>query len=356
MRTLHPPARVHHAGPRALAAVLALGLLGCSGPQQTAGDSRAERRARRASARVRGPGDGAGGSGTAAAPTGTAPAASGKAPAAIASRHPIMLNPPSTPGERSRERSEVRFSNEQFVRVDGNEIAHKKSDVIVRFEGDARVVEVDADGVPVVTEYTVVTAVADVEGATRDIAQKGDVVVVRRKGPEPRIEGPAGPYKGPDGAAMELLFTTSDPGVSEDRVFGTSRMCEVGDSWPIDASAAAQDLSAGGKIRVDSSNVSGQTTLVAARSCGQGQTCLTVRSEMDVGSFELTGMPPGATLRDSGSRVRIEQTHPVKVRSHRAEGKLDMLIHTVIGMTRDDKDVELETRIHTVQTAISEPR
>lgn len=332
---------------------------GCGSAQQQQPDeaaARAERRARRASQRVRGP---VGTSPTAPAPgkaAGNGTAAAGAAVDPATQRHPILLDPPATVGERAFERSEVQFQQQQIVRVDGQTVADKTSDVGARIEGISRVVEVNADGVPIVTEFVVDSAAVEVEGQSENVAARGDIITIRRKGPEPRIEGPNGAYSGKAALAMELIFTTSDPGVSNDRVFGTSQQRGVGDSWAIDGAAAAQDLSAGGKLRVDGSQVSGQTTLVAAKRCANGQTCLTVRSEMDIASFELANLPPGASIRDSSGLVRVEQTHPVKVRSAPAYGHLDMRIQTIVGFQRDDKDVELETRIRTIQKGYSEPR
>ena len=393
-----PPARLCRRDRRALRrvaiALVASAALGCGGGgrQLSPEDERAEWRAWRASQRVTGP-DGAdspgfphrrggsdadgggdhdgesdaqpergGGSRAAAGGNGAAPVQAGLgATGADANeptdkRYPIVLAPAATVGERSWDRTEARVVTETVLRMNGNEIGRKQEDRAVRIVGLTTVREIDADGVAVVIEIEVETATVDEGGKSRELTGRGSVVTVRRKGPKPRIEVNGGPPSPADLAAWEVALTTSDPGASNDAVLGTKEPRAIGDSWAIDANLCADDLSRDGKMTVAGGDVSGQTTLVAAKVCGKGQTCLQTRTDIAISRFDIVGLPPQASVREATSAVRLEMLQPLQPHSAPGMGVLDMRMHWVIGMTQQDRDVEIDTRMRTVQSGWSEPR
>ncbi len=377
---------------------LCLGLVaslavGCGGGarQRSPDEERAEWRARRASERVTGPDgrdapgfphrrdtsgdgghdDGDDGAGAAADVAGGGPSRKqGGAPMrdpALAGtganvREPadkayaVVLAPPAVVGERSWDRTEARVVTETVLRVNGNEIGRKQDDKAVRIVGLTTVREVDGEGVALVIDIEIETATLDEGGKQRALTGRGSVVTVRRNGPKPRVEVNGTAPSPADLAAWEIALTTSDPGASNDAVLGTKEPRRVGDSWPIDANLCADDLSRGGKMTVSGGDVSGQTTLVAAKVCGKGQTCLQTRTDIRIASFDIVGLPPQASVREASSLVRIEALQPVVSRSAPAMGVMDMRVHWVIGMTQEDRDVEIDTTMRTVQSGWSEPR
>ena len=289
---------------------------------------------------------------TPASPTPASP----NATAAAGGTYPVEMSPAAIVGERSYERSEVQFSQDAVVRVDGTQVGHKGTKRTVRIEGLSQVNEVSPTGVALVMTFTVASATLEDDGGISDLVASGDVLTVRRKGPAPRIESSSGSLSASVLSALELVFTTNDPGLSNDEVFGTKQRRAIGDTWPVNSAAAAREMSTAGKMSVEARNVSGSTTLVAVEPCGKQRQCMTLHAEMAIDGFELPGLPPNATMRDSRSLIRIQQTHPLVPRSAPAQALMDMKIRTIVAMTQGDKEVEIETTIRSVQRASSEPR
>jgi hypothetical protein len=394
--TLLPAAQRNRHGRRALrhvaVSLVASLAIGCGGgaSQLSAEDEHAEWHARRASERVTGPdgrdapgfphrrdtsGDGGhddsdrdggagqlAGGGPSRGPAGSplsrpdlgATGANANDPAD--KRYTVVLSPPAIVGERSWDRTEARVVTETVLRVNGNEIGRKQEDRAVRIVGMSTVREVNSEGVATVIEIEVDAATVDEGGKSRALTGRGSVVTVRRNGPKPRIDVNGSAPSPAELGLWEVALTTSDPGASNDAVLGTKEPRGVGESWPIDANLCADDLSRGGKMTVAGGDVSGQTTLVAAKVCGKGQTCLQTRTEIALSSFDIIGLPPQASLREATSAVRLEMLQPLVPRSAPGMGVMDMRMHWVIGMTQQDRDVEIDTTMRTVQSGWSEPR
>lgn len=376
-----------------LVTLLAAWIGSCGGAAPPVVDARAEWRARRASERVTGP-DGAPGEGFShrqtleiedddegparVATAGAGGGGSGSAgkddgltggrvkeldvpPAGAAAsdpdrRYPIVLSPPSTVGEKSHERTEATVVTETSLRLDGREVRRSQEDRTVRIAGVATVREVDSEGVVLVYEIEVESATVESGGVKRALASRGDVVEVRRKGPAPRISVNGQAPSPEDLQAFELPLTTSDPGASNDAVLGSRQPRSVGESWPVDSAKAAEDFSRQGKMQVSASAVSGQSTLAATRSCGKSQTCLLIRSELDIGPFDIVGLPPGASMRHSECAVRIEALQPLTPRAAESVGRMDMRLRTLVGMAQGTHDVEIETVMVNRQVGWSTPR
>ncbi len=388
------------AAPRTPLAAWALLLLSapslgsCGGATPPAADARAEWRARRASERVTGPdgapgegfahhqplqieddegparvadagaGAGVGGSGRTSKDGGGAlggkvqelDAAPSDAPSDPNRRYPIVLSPPSTVGEKSHERTEATVVTETILRLDGREVRRSQEDRTVRLAGIGTVREIDGEGVVLVYEIEVETATVESGGVKRNLASRGDVVEVRRKGTAPRILVNGQAPSPEDQRAFELPLTTSDPGATNDAILGSRQPRSVGESWPADAAKVAEDFSRQGKMQVNASAVSGQSTLAAARPCGKGQTCLLIRSELDVSPFDIASLPPGASTRLSECSVRIEALQPLTPRTAESVGRMDMRLRTVVGMAQGTHDVEIETVMVNRQVGWSAPR
>lgn len=134
----------------------------------------------------------------------------------------------------------------------------------------------------------------------------GAVVVAVRAGAKTEFTAADAPVAPDVARALGLLVTLeSDQGTNDDAIFGTAARKQVGDSWPIDAAAAAADAAAKGGLKIDAANISGTTTLDrVVKDALQVSAVMTMK---DVG----IPLPPGMIVSSSEFKAMYWASLPI---------------------------------------------
>jgi hypothetical protein len=124
------------------------------------------------------------------------------------------------------------------------------------------------------------------DGSTDDLVKKGEVIVASLKGDKTEY-GLRGSLFWHDtlsddarDALGELVSLHNDAAPGDDEVLGSSAQRKVGDTWDINAQAAAKQLRLLGEMIVTPSDISGSVTLAGVTD-RDGVKCLDIRTTLD---------------------------------------------------------------------------
>ncbi len=264
----------------------------------------------------------------------------------------VDLSPAAKVGERFAMQVTASMQQTFIQRVDGDE---RKVDVQRSLTANAvgKVLEVNAIGQIVRSEYTITSCVGRTAKGERDVLAAGTVLTVRRTGPKPRLDASSGPLSAADTLLLKLVFTTSEPKSTDQEMFGTAVRVHVGEQWTIDTDKTAELLAKAGAI-IDPADLSGSTTLEAATPCG-GTTCLRVLTRFTATGVRMAAIPPQATIVDSGITGISLRTLPVDGSKSRATTDDRFKMHLIVGATKGDKDIEIEAHVSSREVGVWTP-
>ncbi len=143
-------------------------------------------------------------------------------------------------------------------------------------------------------------------------------------------------------ARLELVTNVHLSRRTDDDVFGTDEPQSVGESWPIHAEVAAEDLSRIPMMTFTPEQLSGETTLVELAEV-DGVPCQLLRSSMDGQGFELTNLPPGSTLRSADLEMRRAGAFPLDTSRQPLRSRTEMAMRMVIQLPAPNGAVALMT-------------
>ena len=264
----------------------------------------------------------------------------------------VDLSPVAKVGERFTMQVAASMQQTFIQRVDGDE---RKVDVQRSLNAKAigKVLEVNAQGQILRSEYTITSCVGRTAKGERDVLAAGTVLTVRRTGPKPRLDADSGPLSAEDALLLKLVFSTSEPKATDQEMFGTAVRVHVGEQWTIDTDKTAELLAKAGAI-IDPADLSGSTTLQAATPCG-GTTCLRVLTRFTATGVRMAAIPPQATIVDSGITGISLRTLPVDGSKSRATTDDRFTMHLIVSATKADKDIEIEARVSSREVGVWTP-
>ena len=95
--------------------------------------------------------------------------------------------------------------------------------------------------------------------------------------------------------AFGVIFNRHKPDdITDDEIFGTAIPRKIGDTWPIDASAAVKNAAESG-VSIPEGHLTGTVSLVSKGKVGSSD-CLNLRGEIKADGVSGGDLPPGMTL------------------------------------------------------------
>ncbi len=264
----------------------------------------------------------------------------------------VQLSPPSKVGDRFRMEVSATLRQVFASRIDGKE---RRVDTTNRLDVVAvgEVLEVNARGQVLRSAYKIKRCVGTGAKGERELLAEGTTLTVRRNGPKPRMDADSRALSKTDLRWLRLVFSTRTPSYTDQEIFGASGPRRVGDAWTIDTDKAAELLKSSGAV-IDPADVSGTTTLVAARPCGK-ETCLTVTTALSGSQVRLSKVPPTATLLDSGMSGTSRQVFPLKPGAAPTRSDDVFKLHVTVAVPRGDQELEVEARIESRERRVHTP-
>ena len=147
-------------------------------------------------------------------------------------------------------------------------------------------------------------------------------------------------------ALLAVMYSPHKPGATDDdSVFGSKTPRKVGESWPLDATAAADDLSKS-VAKVDAKDISGQVTLAGVEKTAAGD-ALKITSE-----FKAKNMVPplpaeGFTVNQCDVDVHVDGLFPTDLTKPRTDAMMSM--DMTMQLVSKDGSISIAMKMHQTQ-------
>jgi len=179
------------------------------------------------------------------------------------------------------------------------------------FNGTRKVLATDANGLPVKSELTCGSCVAEADTGRTELLVADTVVIVAKKDGKVDVQ-PKDPNGNLDCQAKGPLATATYmlplPAFDMDAWFGTDKPRKVGESWPIHAEVIRAAIEKSGDS-TDNQNITGRTTLLGLTKVG-GIACLDLRIEMEV-SLSAPKVRQSSTMEKNDTMTTLRIALPL---------------------------------------------
>ena len=212
----------------------------------------------------------------------------------------IRLNRPDKPGDQFKVFATGHSSLEMQFLSGADVMKEMKNDFSVEYEATRKVLAVEpAAGRPTKVRDTVAKAVV-IRGKNRsDIAAKGAVLTASLENKKNKVEIDGRTVNPETAKLLEVVINLSRGGATDDEIFGTKGRKKPGDTWNINAVAAADDLARSdniemkklaGEVKLDSvtHEASGDVLNITGHMAGDGRIPLPANITSIRGPFEVT--------------------------------------------------------------------
>lgn len=263
--------------------------------------------------------------------------------AALAQDYEIRLHRPMKVGQEFQVSATGRESQKATVTLNGQPIKNESQEAAIEVEAAVKVLEIDKNGAPSKASLAIGKCL-EVKGETRTaLVPAGAVVVASLKGKEPVFEI-NGEKVSPDAQrALSQVLNLGKGGPTDDQIFGAAQRKKLGDSWPMNSEAAAEDARQNGAA-VEKEDFSGTVTLERVLKIGDAE-CLQVAVAMDVAKV-LPPAPAGMVVEKGAARMRMRGLFPVNAALNVPEKSSAMVITVVMKGKKaqpDAPDLVVET-------------
>lgn len=250
----------------------------------------------------------------------------------------IQLVRKSTVGEHYRVVASGKDEQSLLMSIDGQDMPRKEEVVTVELIANCEVLALTPSGREMKTKFTVVKATRSGHGQLQEFLGAGTEVIAERVGDKTQFSVAGRPVDPAIGSALDTagVDMSSDDSATDDDIFGTKMRKRVGDSWPINATAAAADL-AKMEIMADPSKISGSTTLTEVVKQGT-QDLLKISGSLAMQGVALP-CPPGFAVQSSEMSADYSGLFPVDLTKAMVHGSMGMQMKVVISGVEDGKQV-----------------
>lgn len=196
--------------------------------------------------------------------------------------------------------------------VNGQAMPAKLEEMNVEFVAAAKVIEATPNGREKRTSFTITKATRTVKGMVSELLPTGTVMVAERVGSKTQFTVDGQPLAADVAKAIDLIVSMeSDEGANDDIIFGTKERKKVGDSWPVNSKAAAEDMTSksNGAMKLAEKSISGTTTLVEITKAKTGD-ALHVAATMKMTDVTID-LPPGMKVETSRFEAQMKGLFPV---------------------------------------------
>ena len=260
--------------------------------------------------------------------------------AADAKDYAIQLTRKATVGEHYGFLADS--SQEQLVNVsvDGQAMPPRTVVTKVLITAAGEVLALTPAGRETKARFVIEKAVVSTGGPSVELLPPGTEVVAEQTGGKTAFLVGGVPAKREIAHALDVagIEMASDEIASDDQIFGTSARRKVGDSWPVNATAAAADLTKKG-VTVEPGNLTGTTTLAEiVRS--DNQDALRITSTMAMKNV-TPPLPPGIVVQSGEFNAAFFGIFPVDVTKRVIRSNMTMDGKFVCAGKTGDKDVAM---------------
>ena len=231
----------------------------------------------------------------------------------------IRMHRPVKVGEKFRITVAAKELRETSVTANGNPVRSEKEDRSVKFNGVVEILEVEAKGRPVKISATVEKLVKNEAGASSEVAPKDAVIVVSLDGRKQVYQINGMPAGADIGKALDIVFSLSKSGVTDDDVFGTNEKKKSGESWSINSALAKKDFAESFGLHVE--DLTGKVTFdgVVNRAGGEA-----LKLSVGMTLKAIPPMPPNFVVDQASAEARLEGEFPVDVTRQRPTESMSM--------------------------------
>jgi hypothetical protein len=189
-------------------------------------------------------------------------------------------------------------SGQAFERIDlfagGKQVNQKEEGISFDLDATATALAVDPLGRPIHYTLLIEKLLASPDGGNRVTLERGTVITGRLEGQRVVLTVGDTPIDALAAKIIGILIPTPTTTGTDDDVFGTRERKKVGDTWPINAEAAARYLSELLKSGIHDSNIKGETTLSRAGVGAAGEVVM-IGGTFSIDGFSLT-LPEGEKI------------------------------------------------------------
>lgn len=261
------------------------------------------------------------------------------------------MHRPAKAGDKVRTTVATKEIQEISLSSNGALLKSEKKEMLVGFEGVVEVLEVEANGKPVKISATVEKIMKSDGRDSSEVAPKGAVIVVSLEGRKQIYQINGKPAGADVVKALDLVFSISKTGVTDDDVFGTKEKKKTGESWNINAAVAKKDLEESFGLRVE--DLHGKVTLDEVLKRPEGETLL-LSAKMTINA--IPPMPPDFAVDQSTAEAEFGGEFPVNVASHRPAENMSMKMDVVAhGKTRNGEKISLKMHMQSEKKVKREP-
>jgi len=247
--------------------------------------------------------------------------------AAAAQDYEIRLHRPMKVGQEFQLSATGRESQKATVTLNGQPIKNESQEAAIEVEAAVKVLEIDKNGAPSKASLKIGKCLSVKGDARTALVPAGAVVVASVAAARESVFEINGEKVSPDAQrALSQVFNLGKGGPTDDQIFGTPQRKKVGDSWPMNSEAAAEDARQNGAA-VEKEDFSGTVTLEKVLKIGDTE-CLQVAVAMDVARVRPPA-PAGLVVEKGLARRRMSGLFPVNPALNVPE-KSSALIITVV--------------------------
>ncbi|NQT37051.1 MAG: hypothetical protein HQ581_06155 [Planctomycetes bacterium] len=226
------------------------------------------------------------------------------APVAESQEYRIQLDRPSAVGQTYRVSVVAHEEQTNAVTLNGRELQREDKKFTVHFDAKITVLALSDNEQPV-KESAVVERLDKIEGKkTTELVDKGTVIVASIKDDKKQFTVDGRPVEAELAEVLEVAYSLGT-GKTDDEVFGTAEPQAVGDSWPMNAEAAADDPELR-ELQIDKKNIHGKVTLQSVRRVGQVE-CLQILAKATIDNV-MPPMPEGADMKANRAVAQMRMT------------------------------------------------
>jgi len=241
--------------------------------------------------------------------------------------YPIKLYRPQPVGSEHRMVVTGSFEDTADVNSEGKSRGPKIDSYTLEIDATIKVLSSDPDALGPISQLTIAKATKTKDGKTEEFLSVGTVVVEKRSAD--KTEFFLGDSAVNATAAYLLQIGELSAGLdprSDETSFGTQDRKRVGDSWPINAGAAAAYFTRL-KMACKPGNIVGSATLKEVSGAGN-EMLLTIVSTTSINDIRME-LPAGFTLHTCNGKMTSTSIMPVEAAKLAKQGSLQMEINAI---------------------------
>ncbi len=255
----------------------------------------------------------------------------------ISQDYEIKLTRSFKPGDKCSFSASASSSEILTTIVEGEEPEIEKEKKSIDFSGSLAVVEINKRGGILKSTLTVDKCVIEFDGEKSEPFKKGTEITARMEDDETIFEVDGKPIEDEIVEALGMIDFIDDPeSASDDEIFGTKERKKIGDSWNINAKAAAKDIEKE-ELKFDIKDISGSTTIEKLVKV-EGTDCLQISAELTLKGLKPIDIPDGFNVKESAILATSGGLYPVDVSKGIIEERMEMKMQMKMS-GRPDPDV-----------------